>query len=44
MIDEVGYLDRREDVRWFPWTIDAVRLLNRAGYLVCVVTNQGGHL
>lgn len=42
MIDEVWYLDRREDVRWFPWTIDAVRLLNRAGYLVCVVTNQGG--
>ena len=42
MIDEVGYLDRREDVRWFPWTADAIRLLNRAGYLVCVVTNQGG--
>lgn len=42
MIDEVGYLDRIEDVRWFPWTIDAIRLLNRAGYLVCVVTNQGG--
>lgn len=42
MINEVGYLDRMEDVRWFPWTIDAVRLLNRAGYLVCVVTNQGG--
>jgi D-glycero-D-manno-heptose 1,7-bisphosphate phosphatase len=42
MIDEVGYLDREDDVRWFPWTIDAIRLLNRAGYLVCVVTNQGG--
>jgi len=42
MIDEVGYLDRMEDIRWFPWTIDAVRLLNRAGYLVFVVTNQGG--
>jgi len=42
MIDEVGYLGRREDVRWFPWTMDAIRLLNRAGYLVCVVTNQGG--
>ncbi len=42
MIDEVGYLDRREDVQWFPWTMDAIRLLNRAGYLVCVVTNQGG--
>ncbi len=42
MIHEVGYLSRREDVRWFPWTVDAIRLLNRAGYLVCVVTNQGG--
>jgi D-glycero-D-manno-heptose 1,7-bisphosphate phosphatase len=42
MIEEVGYLDRAEDLRWFPWTIDAIRLLNRAGYLVCVVTNQGG--
>ena len=42
MIDEVGYLDCEENVRWFPWTIDAIRLLNRAGYLVCVVTNQGG--
>ena len=42
MIDEVGYLDREDNVRWFPWTIDAIRLLNRAGYLVCVVTNQGG--
>ncbi len=42
MIDEVGYLDREESVRWFPWTIDAIRLLNRAGYIVCVVTNQGG--
>ena len=25
-----------------PWTIDAIRLLNRAGFLVCVTTNQGG--
>lgn len=42
MIREVGYLARREDLRWFPWTIEAVRLLNRADYLVFVVTNQGG--
>lgn len=42
MIHDVGYLGRREDIRWFPWTMDAIRLLNRAGYLVCVVTNQGG--
>ena len=42
MIHEVGYLARREDLRWFAWTIEAIRLLNRAGYRVCVVTNQGG--
>lgn len=42
MVHDVGYLSRRDDLRWYPWTIDAVRLLNRAGYLVCVTTNQGG--
>ncbi len=42
MVQDAGYLDRRENLRWFPWTIDAIRLLNRAGYLVCVTTNQGG--
>lgn len=41
MIHDVNYLSRAEQVAWFSWTIDAVRLLNRAGYLVCVVTNQG---
>jgi D-glycero-D-manno-heptose 1,7-bisphosphate phosphatase len=42
MIHDVGYLSRREDVTWYPWTIDAIRLLNRAGFEVLVVTNQGG--
>lgn len=42
MIHDVGYLGRREDLQWFPWTIDAIRLLNRAGFSVCVTTNQGG--
>jgi D-glycero-D-manno-heptose 1,7-bisphosphate phosphatase len=42
MIHEAGYLGRLDDLRWFPWTIDAIRLLNRAGFVVCVTTNQGG--
>jgi len=42
MIHDVGYLSRREGVQWFPWTVDAIRLLNRSGYLVCVTTNQSG--
>lgn len=42
MIHDVGYLSRAEQVQWYSWTMDAIRLLNRAGYLACVVTNQGG--
>ena len=42
LLEEVGYLDRLERLVFFPWSIDAVRLLNRAGYLVVVVTNQAG--
>jgi D-glycero-D-manno-heptose 1,7-bisphosphate phosphatase len=42
LIHDVGYLSRVEDVQWFPSSIEAVRLLNRAGFLVCVTTNQGG--
>ena len=42
MLHDVGYLSRIEDLRWYPATIDAVRLLNRAGFLVCVTTNQSG--
>jgi D-glycero-D-manno-heptose 1,7-bisphosphate phosphatase len=42
MIHDVGYLSRREDVTWYPWTIEAVRLLNQCGFDVVVVTNQGG--
>jgi D-glycero-D-manno-heptose 1,7-bisphosphate phosphatase len=42
MIEDVGYLRRVDEVAWYPWTIDAIRLLNRAGFAVCVATNQGG--
>jgi D-glycero-D-manno-heptose 1,7-bisphosphate phosphatase len=42
MIHDPGHMRRLEDLRWFPWTIDALRLLNRAGFVVIVVTNQGG--
>jgi D-glycero-D-manno-heptose 1,7-bisphosphate phosphatase len=42
MVRDVGYLSRREDLHWLPYTIDAIRLLNRAGFLVFVITNQGG--
>ncbi len=40
--EDVGYLSRMSELTLYPWAIDAVRLLNRAGYLVVMVTNQGG--
>ena len=42
MIEDVGYLDRLERLRLFPYTIDAVRLLNASGFKVIVVTSQNG--
>jgi D-glycero-D-manno-heptose 1,7-bisphosphate phosphatase len=40
LIEEHGYLDRIESLAVFPWTGDAIRLLNRAGFAAVVITNQ----
>jgi D-glycero-D-manno-heptose 1,7-bisphosphate phosphatase len=40
LIEERGYLDRLDLLELFPWTVDAIRLLNRAGFAAVVVTNQ----
>jgi len=40
LIEERGYLDRLDLLTLFPWTPDAIRLLNRAGFAVVVITNQ----
>jgi len=42
LIEEVGYLDRVERLELYPWTVDAVRALNRAGVTVVLVSNQSG--
>ena len=42
LIEDVGYVDRLDRLRFYPWSIEAVRLLRRAGYAVVVVTNQAG--
>ena len=40
LIEERGYLDRIDLLALFPWTVDAIRLLNREGLAPVVVTNQ----
>ena len=42
LIEEAGYLDRLERLVFFPYTVDAVRVLNHAGFAVVVITNQAG--
>lgn len=42
LVEEAGYITRIERLEFFPWSRDAVRLLNRAGFRVIVTTNQAG--
>ena len=42
LIEEVNFLSRVEDLRLFPFTAEAVKLLKDNGFLVIVVTNQSG--
>jgi D-glycero-D-manno-heptose 1,7-bisphosphate phosphatase len=42
MLEEAGYLDRLERLVFFPFAVDAIRLLNRGGFAVVVITNQSG--
>lgn len=42
IIEDVGYLDSLDRIAFFPWTVDTIRALNRAGFAVVVVTNQSG--
>ncbi|HET7293345.1 MAG TPA: HAD family hydrolase [Vicinamibacteria bacterium] len=39
---EVGYVNHASRFELFPWSVEAVRLVNRAGWAAVVVTNQAG--
>ena len=42
LLEEGNYVDRLDRLVFFPYSIDAVRALNRAEFVVVVVTNQSG--
>lgn len=42
LIEEVNFLSRVEDLRFFPFTNESVSLLKENGFLIIVVTNQSG--
>lgn len=37
-----GYVHRMDDWEWIPGAIDAIAALNKAGFLVVIITNQAG--
>jgi D-glycero-D-manno-heptose 1,7-bisphosphate phosphatase len=39
---EVGYVNDVSRFRLFPWSVEAVRLVNRSGFAAVMVTNQAG--
>jgi D-glycero-D-manno-heptose 1,7-bisphosphate phosphatase len=42
ILDELGYLTPSSTIVVYPWSADSIRLLKRAGYVVVIITNQGG--
>jgi len=42
LIEEVNFLSRTEDLRFFSFTEQAIDLLKEKGYLIVVITNQSG--
>lgn len=42
LIEEVNFLHRVEELRFFDYTDEAVKLLKKNGFLVLVATNQSG--
>lgn len=42
LLEEANYITEIDRLAFFPYSADAVRLLNRAGLAVVVITNQAG--
>jgi D-glycero-D-manno-heptose 1,7-bisphosphate phosphatase len=40
--DEKGYISKPEDFQLYPWTAEAISILNKLDFYVFVVTNQSG--
>jgi D-glycero-D-manno-heptose 1,7-bisphosphate phosphatase len=42
LIEDRGYIDRIDRMNIYPYAVEALRVLQRAGYRLVVVTNQAG--
>jgi D-glycero-D-manno-heptose 1,7-bisphosphate phosphatase len=42
IIEDAGYLSRIEDIKFFPYSFEALFLLQKAGFMLFLVSNQSG--
>ncbi len=42
IVQDVGYLNTTERIRWVPGILEALRALQRRGYALVIVSNQSG--
>ncbi|MBI4483532.1 MAG: HAD family hydrolase [Acidobacteria bacterium] len=42
LIEEVGYVNHVDRIRLYPWSAEAVQMLNHSGLKTIIVTNQAG--
>jgi len=42
IVEDIGYLNSPEQIKFIPGSIEAIKILNEAGYKVIVITNQAG--
>ncbi len=42
IVEDVGYMNSPEQIKFIPGSIEAIKMLNQAGYKVVVITNQAG--
>lgn len=42
IVEDIGYINSPKDLALIPGAVDAIRMLNEAGYKVVVITNQAG--
>jgi len=42
IVEDVGYMNLPSQIQFIPGSIEAIKMLNEAGYKVVVITNQAG--
>jgi len=42
IVEDIGYMNSPEQIKFIPGSLEAIKKLNNAGYKVIVITNQAG--